>query len=56
MKGNIFKNSIMAIWLSIGLCVGLTSCSSDGDGTIGISSWEIENYLYGKRWTLEKLL
>lgn len=40
----------MAILVSIGLCVGLTSCSSDGDGTIGINPIEIENYLYGKRW------
>ena len=50
MKGKILKNSVIAIWLSLGLCVGLTSCSSDGDGTIGISPLDIENYLYGKRW------
>ena len=41
MKGKIFKNSVIAIWLSLGLCVGLTSCSSDGDGTIGISPLDI---------------
>lgn len=54
MKGKFFKNSVIAIWLSLVLCVGLTSCSSDGDGTIGVNSWEIENYLYGKRWTFRE--
>lgn len=40
----------MAILVSIGLCVGLTSCSGDGDGANGVNPIAIENYLYGKRW------
>ena len=50
MKGKILKNSVLSILLSLGLCVSLTSCSSDGDGDAGINQFEIENYLYGKRW------
>ena len=49
MKGNIFKNCVVAICLSLGFCVSLTSC--DGDENIGVNSSKIENYLYGKRWT-----
>lgn len=54
MKRKFFKNSVLSILVSISFCVGLTSCSSDGDGTIGINPIEIENYLYGKRWTFRE--
>lgn len=54
MKGKFFKNTVMAILASFGLCVSLTSCNSDGDGNIGINFYEIENYLYGKKWTFRK--
>ena len=52
MKGNIFKNCVVAICLSLGFCVSLTSC--DGDENIGVNSSKIENYLYGKRWTFRE--
>lgn len=52
MKGKFFKNSVLSILLSLGVCVSLTSC--DGDENIGINSYEIENYLYGKRWTFRE--
>lgn len=54
MERKFFKNSVLSILVSISFCVGLTSCSSDGDGTIGINPIEIENYLYGKRWTFRE--
>ena len=52
MKGKILKNGVVAICLSLGLCVSLTSC--DGDENIGVNSSRIENYLYGKRWTFRE--
>ena len=52
MEGKFLKNSVLSILLSLGVCVSLTSC--DGDENIGINSYEIENYLYGKRWTFRE--
>lgn len=54
MERKFFKNSVLSILLSLGFCLGLTSCSSDGDGTISVNPIEIENYLYGKRWTFRE--
>lgn len=49
MRKSIRKCAIAAL---VSLCVfaGITSCSDDGDGSSGVTSWDIENYLYGKRW------
>lgn len=52
MKGKIFKNSVLTILLSLGLCVSLTSC--DCDESIDVNSSKIENYLYGERWTFRE--
>lgn len=52
MKGKFLKNSVLSILLSLCFCVSLTSC--DGDENIGVNFYEIENYLYGKRWTFRE--